>query len=95
MKKNYYLLLSLFLVSLSFSCDTIENDNFTDPNAGFPWLGKKVLVEDFTGYKCTNCPAASAELYTIEELSINNAECKGCNNLSSCSAFSIFSVQLF
>ena len=68
MKKNYYLLLSLFLISLAFSCDTIEKDNFTDPNAGFPWLGKKALVEDFTGYKCTNCPAASAELHTIEEL---------------------------
>ena len=51
MKKTYYLLLSLFMLSLTFSCDVIEKDNFTDPNADFPWLGKKVLIEDFTGYK--------------------------------------------
>ena len=41
MKKTYYLFLSLFILSLTFSCDVIEKDNFTDPNAGFPWLGKK------------------------------------------------------
>jgi len=68
MKKNYYLLLSLFILSLTFSCDVIEKDNFTDPEADFPWVGKKVLIEDFTGYKCTNCPQASSELKTIEEL---------------------------
>ncbi len=68
MKKTYYLFLSLFILSLTFSCDVIEKDNFTDPEAGFPWLGKKVLIEDFTGYKCTNCPQASSELKTIEEL---------------------------
>ncbi len=68
MKKTYYLFLSLLILSLTFSCDVIEKDNFTDPNAGFPWLGKKVLIEDFTGYKCTNCPQASSELNTIEEL---------------------------
>jgi thiol-disulfide isomerase/thioredoxin len=68
MKKTYYLFLSLFILSLTFSCDVIEKDNFTDPNAGFPWLGKKVLIEDFTGFKCTNCPDASAELHKIEEL---------------------------
>ena len=49
MKKTYYLFLSLFILSLTFSCDVIEKDNFTDPNADFPWLGKKVLIEDFTG----------------------------------------------
>ncbi|MBH83279.1 MAG: hypothetical protein CMP70_01215 [Flavobacteriales bacterium] len=68
MKKNHYLLVSLFVLSLTFSCDVIEKDNFTDPEADFPWVGKKVLIEDFTGYKCTNCPQASSELKTIEEL---------------------------
>jgi len=68
MKKAYYLFLSFFILSLTFSCDIIDKDNFTDPNAGFPWLGKKVLIEDFTGYKCTNCPQASTELKNIEEL---------------------------
>ena len=68
MKKNNLFFLGVLILSLSFSCDTIEKDNFTDPNASFPWLGKKVLVEDFTGYKCTNCPAASTELHNIEEL---------------------------
>ena len=68
MRKTYYLLLSLFILSLTFSCDVIEKDNFTDPEADFPWVGKKVLIEDFTGYKCTNCPQASSELKTIEEL---------------------------
>ena len=68
MKETYYLFLSLFILSLTFSCDVIEKDNFTDPNAGFSWLGKKVLIEDFTGFKCTNCPQASKELKNIEEL---------------------------
>ena len=68
MKKTYNLFLSLFIISLTFFFFLIERDNFTDPNASFPWLGKKILIEDFTGYKCTNCPAASSELHTIEEL---------------------------
>ena len=29
---------------------------------------KKVLIEDFTGFKCANCPDASSELHKIEEI---------------------------
>jgi thiol-disulfide isomerase/thioredoxin len=68
MKKTYFLFLSLLTLGFFISCDKIEKDNFTDPDASFPWLGKKVLIEDFTGVKCPNCPDASNELKAIEEL---------------------------
>lgn len=54
-----------------FSCDTIEgpyvegNPYTCDYNSNLPT--RKVLIEDFTGYQCVNCPRATLELHRIME----------------------------
>lgn len=72
--KKTSLLLPLLALFLLFSCDKIETTDFLQ--GGTPIIDtnsvvKKVLIEDFTGYKCTNCPDASSELHTIEDLYTN------------------------
>ena len=64
----------IILIAFFSSCDKIERTDFLqgDNNGGggvdTTTIVQKVLIEDFTGYKCTNCPLASSELYTIENL---------------------------
>lgn len=74
MKKNRTIF-SLILIALLFvsSCDIIEapfvdpsqNEFTCDYNSNLPT--RKVLIEDFTGYQCVNCPRATAELHTLIE----------------------------
>lgn len=59
------------------ACDTINPSNdcccystyacFEDPSA----IVKKVLIEDFTGHKCQNCPEAAEELHNLQSLHAN------------------------
>jgi hypothetical protein len=65
--------MSLLLAGFLFfaGCDTVEapyveGNPFTcDYNSNLPT--RKVLIEDFTGYQCVNCPRATAELHAIIE----------------------------
>lgn len=55
------------------SCDKIDREDFLQGDNGggntdTTTIVKKILIEDFTGFKCTNCPLASSELNTIENL---------------------------
>ncbi len=67
MKKIIYL---LFLSCLAISCETIEgpyltdnqNSNNTDETI------KKILIEDYTGHLCPNCPDAARELDAIHDV---------------------------
>lgn len=63
----------LFFFAFSFvACDTVEGpyvegNPFTcDYNSNLPT--RKVLIEDFTGYQCVNCPRATKELHHIMDL---------------------------
>ena len=62
------------LIVLAFlsACDTIEQDDFLQGGTNGPvdttTIIKKVLIEDFTGFKCKNCPEAAVELHAIENL---------------------------
>lgn len=63
MKKALFLLPFLFLL---FSCDNISEDDRYIEVA--PILSqRKVLLEEFTGQRCTNCPAAHAIIEKLEE----------------------------
>ncbi len=57
-------------LALSFcACDEIEEKNRfsnVDP-ADYP-ITKNVLIEDFTGQKCINCPEASKEIATLQSV---------------------------
>ena len=59
------------ILSLGFSaCDKIEKPYIANtPNGGGDTTGtktRKVLIEDFTGQKCGNCPGAAATINTIK-----------------------------
>lgn len=73
--KNIISLFFLLLTITIFSCDRVENPYPpVNPNAGdtsacdtavFPNVTthiRKVLVEDYTGHTCGNCPKAASEL---------------------------------
>lgn len=66
--------LSFILIALAFlnACDTIEQDDFLQGGTNGPvdttTIIKKILIEDFTGFKCKNCPDAASELEAIENL---------------------------
>ena len=69
MKKNILYGIIIGFLTILYSCDVIEGDYMTD---GTTNLGdttsvvKKVLIEDFTGHRCPNCPSAAAELDALE-----------------------------
>lgn len=56
------------------ACDTLNPSNdcccyssytcFEDPAS----IEKKVLIEDFTGHKCQNCPEAAEELHNLQSI---------------------------
>lgn len=63
MKKLLYLLLVLPLFS---SCDQVdENDRYIE--VGQIQVERRVLLEEFTGQHCTNCPEAHAVIEKLEE----------------------------
>ena len=72
MKKIKYIIATLFGILLFniTSCDIIEGpyliDNNTNP-ADTNTFVKKVLIEDFTGHRCPNCPAAAEELVSLQD----------------------------
>lgn len=60
--------LALTIIGFSFaSCDKIEAP-YTQ-NVVKPVGNKKVLLEDFTGQKCVNCPAAHEIAHTLQDTS--------------------------
>lgn len=66
MKKiiSYIVILSSVLLT-SISCDVVKD--VKDPNTVIVLGNRKVLVEDYTGHKCGNCPAAADTLKYLEK----------------------------
>ena len=61
--KKYLAILSVIIIS----CDVEEGPFITDSNS-YVNPDKKVLIEDFTGHKCPNCPGAARELDAIHNI---------------------------
>lgn len=60
------ILLTLPVVSLLMACDNIsEQDRFID--TGEIHAARKVLLTEFTGQRCTNCPDAHKIIESLEE----------------------------
>ncbi|MBK9271057.1 MAG: Omp28-related outer membrane protein [Saprospiraceae bacterium] len=68
-KYSFFLLLSL--LGLFLSCSDWEQMVLI-PNQGGIASSKVILVEEFTGASCTNCPAGNAELVSIIDKYPNN-----------------------
>ena len=63
--KNYITLLSIILIITS--CD-IEEGMYNENYDSYINPDKKVLIEDYTGHTCPNCPAAARELKAIHDI---------------------------
>lgn len=58
------IILSIFAAAALTACETIdESERWTEPQP--IEMKKNVLVEDFTGQNCVNCPAAAALLHDL------------------------------
>ncbi len=67
--KSIYLFSVLLIAFCSFiSCDEIAESDYLKPIENSDWLGQRVLIEDFTGMNCTNCPDASRIAHGLQEL---------------------------
>ena len=60
-----YTSIVLILLSISISCDYVKS--VKDPNADKIEGNRKVLIEDYTGHKCGNCPPAATTLKNLEK----------------------------
>ncbi len=49
------------------ACDTIEDDKYKEPYTGSISSDRYVLLEDYTGVRCANCPQATAEIERLQE----------------------------
>jgi len=61
MKKIYLIIITI----ICFSCDKIEppyTENISQP------AERTILIEKFTGHKCSGCPNASDEVYALKQL---------------------------
>ena len=63
--KKYLAILSSILIIIS--CDVEEGPFITDYNS-YINPEKKILIEDFTGHICPNCPNAARELDAIHDI---------------------------
>ncbi len=67
MKKLYLYILSILILS----CDIEETPYMLDNSQSIIDSNsyvQKILIEDFTGHTCQNCPAAAAELSALKDL---------------------------
>ncbi len=61
-----FLSISIFFGSCDYVNNTVQPTASSTGGSNPSVIYKKVLVEDFTGHKCGNCPAAAAELKNLE-----------------------------
>ena len=64
MKKYIFIINLIFLTN---SCDIVEGPYMTDADS-YVNPEKKVLIEDFTGHRCTGCPTATKEISAIQDV---------------------------
>ena len=77
MKRIIFILTFVAAALIATSCDKVEGpylqyDESVETTVEFPELDintvyKKVLVEEFTGHRCTNCPDGHRELESLHE----------------------------
>ncbi len=69
MKRTKYFLLSVLLTGIVFqSCTKVEAPYYTTKEVKIDTNLRSVLLEDYTGMKCQNCPQAAVLAKTLETL---------------------------
>ena len=67
MKKTIILTFAVLLAGLFIaSCDKIEEGEYIKDGSNI-WYGRKIVVLDFTGHKCGNCPKGHKAISALEE----------------------------
>lgn len=67
MKKTIILALAvLFAGVFAVSCDKIEEGEYIKDGSNI-WYGRKIVILDFTGHKCGNCPKGHKAINALEE----------------------------
>lgn len=67
-----YLVFLLLLGIFNGSCDIIEPPFEEKPDVNIDTVARVVLIEEYTGFRCGNCPAAGEVAHHIKELYPNN-----------------------
>ncbi len=69
MKRTLLYIIALMFVSAGFvSCDVIdENDRYIEVEEQGGERVQRLLIEEFTGHKCVNCPDGAAIVHEIQE----------------------------
>jgi hypothetical protein len=74
MKKIKWTILSVAMIGL-FGCDVIDNpfpDGGGNGGGGDEIVKRKILIEEFTGHRCNNCPDAAAEIKLMQASSFGD-----------------------
>ncbi len=72
-KLKYITIISSFLgIVFCIACDKIPEDEYLIPVDAPEISGQKVLLEDYTGQRCSTCPPASKMLADLKELYKDN-----------------------
>ena len=67
MKKTIIPTLVVLLAGIfAVSCDKIEDGEYIKDGSSI-WYGRKILILDFTGHKCGNCPKGHKAINALEE----------------------------
>ena len=67
MKKTIILTLAVMLAGIfAVSCDKIEEGEYIKEGSNL-WYGRKIVILDFTGHKCGNCPKGHKAINALEE----------------------------
>ncbi|MBI9054581.1 MAG: Omp28 family outer membrane lipoprotein [Bacteroidales bacterium] len=71
MKKFIYSIAFIFSIGLFISCDKIEEPFIEEigdcGDASLPVPIKQILIEEYTGHQCGNCPRGAETIQTIKE----------------------------
>jgi thiol-disulfide isomerase/thioredoxin len=63
--EQIFLLLTFVAIFFAISCDKINEPYLKDDVS--IWNGRKIVIYDFTGHKCGNCPRAHEALAMLQE----------------------------
>lgn len=68
--KNLIVIIFVSIITFFSACDVVEEPYTTTNGGGGPGdeVIQKVLLEDYTGHDCVNCPTAAVEAHDLKEI---------------------------
>ncbi len=66
--KPFLFIFSLIFIGVFSACDKVEEPYTEIKPAGGDTTKRMVIIEDYTGHKCVNCPGAALIAHSLEEI---------------------------